>query len=157
MLKKTALVLSAWVLGIAAAFAAEGDVQEQIVQEVGPPAIHIDSTQLGLDDGKTIRQVSLVKLSEKDYKITDLGKTSDPGYSQFLYCALRKVALERGFDYWLLLPGRSPNVAYVGYLAAATDAKHVTAMSRNSLAIHSAHQPASKVEACRRAEPPQAH
>jgi hypothetical protein len=138
-------------LSVSVSFANEKDAPDQAQQDIDP-LIHIDSKQLNLDFGKDSYRISLSPVSKQDYKILGLIKPSDPtAYSAFMYCALRKVALERGFEYWLLLPSRSADSGYVGYVRTEADAKYIAEKSINRLKIHSVHKPPASAGACREA------
>ncbi|MEN3364858.1 MAG: hypothetical protein V7606_2132 [Burkholderiales bacterium] len=147
----------AFLLGAVLAFAMpvsyanENEVAVPVVQQIDP-VIHIDSKQLDLDFGKDAYQISLTPVTKQDYKILGLNKQStSTAYSTFVYCALRNVAVDRGFDYWLLLPSRSADAAYVGYVRTEAEAKYIAEKSINRLKIHSVHKAPASSNGCRQA------
>lgn len=147
-MKRICLFIQALALAAAAAHASEGNVAAPAVQGIAN-VIHVDSNELNLDLGGSSYRLSLSRLSDKDYKVVGLVRPADEaGYSAFMYCALRKIALERGFEYWLLLPSRSSNPGYVGYMSTETEARYVAEKSIHRLKIHSVHRPPAHTGAC---------
>jgi hypothetical protein len=151
-MNKAFLFASIWALAVPVSFANENEAAPPAAVQEIDPLIHIDSSQLGLDFGSTTYRISLSPVSKQDYKIVGMSKPSDPAaYTTFMYCALRKVAVERGFDYWLLLPSRSADSGYVGYVRTEADAKYIAEKSLNRLKIYSVHRPPASATACRQA------
>jgi hypothetical protein len=143
MMNRAYLLAPILALAVSVSFADEKEAADRTPQEIDP-LIHIDSKQLNLDFGKDSYRISLTPVSKQDYKILGLVKPSDAtAYSAFMYCALRKVAVDRGFEYWLLLPSRSVDSGYVGYVRTEADAKYIAEKSINRLKIHSVHKPPS--------------
>jgi hypothetical protein len=151
-MKKAFLFAPIWALAVSVSFAHENEAAPLASVQDTDPLIHIDSRQLNLDFGQGTYRISLSPVSKQDYKIVGMSKPSDPAaYATFMYCALRKVAVDRGFDYWLLLPSRSADSGYVGYVRTEADAKYIAEKSLNRLKIHSVHRPPASAIACRQA------
>jgi hypothetical protein len=147
-MKKASLLLAVWTFAVSVCFANENDAATELLPDIDP-MIHIDSTQFSGDFGKASYRISLSPVSKQDYKILGLIKPSDPAtYSAFMYCALRKIAVERGFEYWLLLPSRSVDSGYVGYVRTEADAKYIAQKSLQRLKIHSVHKVPASANAC---------
>jgi hypothetical protein len=147
-MNKAIVFTSLWALAMSAAFADESAASTEVVQDVDP-VIHIDSRQLNLDFGKDTYRISLTPVTKQDYKILGLAKPADASrYSTFMYCALRKVAIDRGFEYWLLLPSRSADSGYVGYVRTQAEAGYIAEKSLKRLVIHAVHQPPVSARGC---------
>jgi hypothetical protein len=147
-MKKTSLFLAIWTFAVSASFANGNDAATELLPDIDP-MIHIDSTQFSAGFGKGSYRISLSPVSKQDYRIVGLIKPSDPAaYSAFMYCALRKIAVERGFEYWLLLPSRSVESGYVGYVRTEADAKYIAEKSLQRLKIHSVHKVPASANAC---------
>lgn len=150
-MNKAFLFIVVWAFAISSSFASENEAAGQAQQDIDP-LIHFDSKQFNLDSGNEPFRISLSPVSKQDYKILGLIKPANPvAYSAFMYCALRKVALDRGFEYWLLLPSRSVDSGYVGYVRTEADAKYIADKSLKRLKIHSVHTPPASATACMQA------
>jgi hypothetical protein len=151
-MNKAFLIALISAFAVSVSFANENEAAPQAAVQEIDPLVHIDSSQLNLDFGQDTYRISLSPVSKQDYKIVGMTKPSNPAaYSTFLYCALRKVAVERGFDYWLILPSRSADSGYVGYVRTEADAKYIAEKSLNRLKIHSVHRPPASASACQQA------
>ncbi len=148
-MNKAFLLIPVWALAVSLSFASERDAAAEVVQEVDPPMIHIDSQQLNLIFGTDVYRIALSQVAKQDYKLVGLIKPADSAaYAAFMYCALRKVALDQDYEYWILLPSRSSDSGYVSYLRTESEAKYFTGKSFNRVKVHSVHQPSASVDIC---------